>query len=230
MSDNSPNLIFNPGNSSIPGFIREALRSFSQSFQTCIPAIIKEVKSRDLVVATPAVLQTGSNWESVPWADITLTVLTPFGGNMFLSFPCAAGDTGWIVGADLDTSLFKKSKTSPQRQNTFERHQYRFGFFIPDAINGYTISSDDEGSVVLSSMDGKSKLVINEQSVKIVSGKSEISAGDSEISINNPGNVIINGINWNEHTHQVPSGIAVTVTPSTGTGQTTATAETGGPK
>lgn len=217
---------FNPFATSIPGWVSERLESFAQSFQTCIPAIVKKTVDRSKVIATPAVQLTDSDGNAFDWADVTLTVLTPFGQNVFMSFPIAAGDTGWIVAADMDTSLFKKAK-KPARQNTFERHKYRFGFFIPDKINGFTIADADKNSFLISNLDGSTRITVSESEIGLIAGNNELKINGSSITINaTGGDVIVDGISLKNHTHTVPENISVTVSTSTGVGSTTATATT----
>lgn len=192
MSD-SP-LIFNPYANDFVSFIQDAIKSAIYDIQTCIPAIVKEVVDRNKVVVSPAVQQTGNEWQSVPWADITLPVCTPCGNGIFASFPLAAGDTGWIIAGDLDPSLFLKSPDKPQRQNTFERHEYRFGFFVPSTVGGYTLDSTDDGCLVIGSKDGNTKVTIGNDSLKIKSDSVIIETTDNA-------SVTIDGVNWKNHTH-----------------------------
>lgn len=200
--------------------IEAMLDNFAKSFQTCIPAIVKNVISRDTVEVSPAVLLSDSDNNPVEWANVTTTVLTPFSGGMFLSMPLAVGDTGWLVASDLDTSLFKKEKKEAQ-QNLYTRHQYQYGFFVPDAINGYTVSEDDEGAIVLSTTNGKTKITMKHDEINVVSDdKLKINAKSITIDSSN-NNVVIDGINFKNHTHTVPAGQAVSVNTTTGSGATT---------
>lgn len=192
--------VYNQFTNNLPNYIESTLRTFAHKFQTCIPAIVKEVKSRDTVVVSPAVLQTASDGSPLSWADITTTILTPFCGGMFLSMPVAVGDTGWLVGADLDTDQFKKTKKASQ-QTIFTRHQYQFGFFVPDAINGYAVSEDDNGALVISTLDGSTKITIKDKEINLVSGK-DLKINAQNVSITSNGsNVTIDGINWINHMH-----------------------------
>lgn len=217
--------LYNQFANNLPDYIEGALRAFAHKFQTCIPAIVKEVKSRDTVVVSPAVLRTASDGSPLGWADITTTILTPFGGSMFLSMPVSVGDTGWLVGSDLDTYKFKQDK-KPSQQTIFTRHQYQFGFFVPDMINGYTVSDDDSGAIVLSSIDGSTKITIKGNEISLVSG-GDLKITAQNVKIDSSGNnVTIDGINFKAHTHTVPSGIALQA--GSYTGATTATAITSG--
>lgn len=219
--------IYRPFINNEQSLIETMLSDFAKRFQTCIPAIVKEVISRDKVKVSPAVLQTDGKGSAVEWADIIVSVLTPFSNGIFISMPCKAGDTGWLVGADLDTSEFKKNK-KPAQQNGFTRHLYQYGFFVPDAINGYSVSEDDDGAVVISTLDGKTKIALKDKNIDIVSDdKLKINAKSITIDSSN-NNVVIDGINFKNHTHTIPSAIAVQVSTTTGQGATTATAITSG--
>ena len=180
--------------------IETMLNDFAAQFQTCIPAIVKKVISRDTVEVSPAVLQSDSENKPIEWASVTTTVLTPFSSGIFLSMPLAVGDTGWLVAADMDTSLFKKNK-KPAQQNVWSRHLYQYGFFVPDAINGYTVSEDDAGAVVLSTLDGKTKITLKDKEINVVSDdKLKINAKSITIDSSN-NNVVIDGVNFKNHTH-----------------------------
>lgn len=207
--------------------IEAMLNDFAKKFQTCIPAIVKKVISRDTVEVSPAVLLSDSENNPVNWANVTTTVLTPFSSGMFLSMPLTVGDTGWLVGADVDTSQFKKNK-KPAQQNVWSRHKYQYGFFVPDAINGYTVSEDDEGAIVLSTTNGKTKITMKHNEINVISdNKLKINAKSITIDSSN-NDVVIDGINFKNHTHTVPAGQAVTVNTSTGSGATTGTITTQG--
>lgn len=193
-------VIYNQFTNNLPNYINDALRAFSHQFQTCIPAIVKEVKSRDTVVVSPAVQQTASDNSALGWASITTTVLTPFSSGMFLSMPVTVGDTGWLVASDLDTEKFKETK-KPAQQTVFSRHKYRYGFFVPDAINGYTVSEDDSGAVVLSTLDGKTKITLKDKEINLVSDDA-LKINAKSVSITSSGNnVTIDGTNFANHTH-----------------------------
>ena len=213
------NSLYNPYSNNLDGVITAAIKRYLQRVQTCIPAIVKEVKSRDKVIVSPAVQQTNSEWQSVPWADITLPVCTPCGNGIFASFPLAVGDTGWIIAGDLDPSLFFNDKSRPQRQNTFERHKYQFGYFVPDTINGYSVSSDDDGCLVIGSKNGNTKVTIGNNELKIKSDSVIIETTDNA-------SVTIDGVNWKTHNHSVGT-LSVPTTAAQGS-PSTITGDTGG--
>ena len=213
------NVNFNPYINNVNGLIIAAIKKYLQGVQTCIPAIVSKVISRDTVIVTPAVQQVNSKWESVAWADIKLPVHSPCGGGVILSIPLSVGDTGWIIAGDLDPSLFLNDMSQPQRQNTFNRHEYAFGYFVPDAIGKYTISSDDDGCWVIKSKDGSSKVVIGNDTLKIKSNSVIIETTDGA-------SVTIDGKDWKTHTHGVGT-LSVPTTAAEGS-PSTITGDTGG--
>lgn len=201
--------IYNDFTNNLPNYINDALRVFAQKFQTCIPAVVKKVNSRDSVVVSPAVLLTNSDGLPVKWSDITTTVLTPFGSDMFISMPVAVGDTGWLVGADFDTDKFKDGK-KPAQQTVFGTHKYQYGFFVPDAINGYTVSDDDNGGIVISTLDGKTKIVLKDKKIELKTDE-DLKINAKNVTITGSSSVKINNINWLTHTHSgVTSGSSST--------------------
>lgn len=228
MENNDAPIVFNPFATDPVGLITEVVKKYINQMQTCIPAIINSVDAdRRHVTATPAVQRLDSKWSTVPWAGIKLPVLALFGGGIIVSWPLQAGDTGWIVAGDLDPSLFFQDPSRPQRQKTFDRHSYQYGFFIPDKIGQYNISSEDDGALVIQDETGATKISLKSGTINITSSDT-LNINGQTVNIKGNGNVYINGTDWKTHNHTVPSGITVQVTPTSGSGSTTATATTGG--
>lgn len=223
---NAANIVFNPFTTDLRGFILAAVQKYISQMQTCIPAIVKKVESRDTVIVTPAVQQLDADWEAVNWADIRLPVYTPAGGKFLLSAPLTAGDTGYIIAGDLDPALFNEDPKTPAPQKRLDRHNYQFGYFVPAKIGKLNLTAPD-GSFVISSEDGKTQIILQQDQVSIKT-TSELRIEAQNVIIDGSSNVTINGTDWATHNHTVPSGIAVQVTPTTGTGSTTGTIITGG--
>lgn len=200
MNNNAP-IVENPfeqsPNDIIVGIVRQELKKL----HTCIPAIVKKVVSRGEVIVSPAVQQIDVNWQSVEWADIKLPVHTPSGNAILCSAPLTVGDTGWIIAGDLDPTLFFNDMERPARQNTMDRHNYQFGFFLPDKIKGFEISGDDDGWYI-GTADGETKIVLKDGEVSIVS-KSTLKITAENVSINGSSKVEINGTDWESHKHSV---------------------------
>ena len=214
---------FNPFATNIQVYINESIKKALKELQTCIPAIVKEVKGRDKVIVSPAVQQTSANWETLQWADILLPVYTPTGGKGIFSLPVSVGDTGWIIAGDLDPSLFFQDPSKPARQNVFDRHNYQYGFFLPCKMKDFGIDSADNGGIVIK--NGDTKIVIKENEIEIKSNNT-LKINGKNVSITSEGNnITIDGTNWKQHTHSVgslsvpataPEGSPSTITGSTG--------------
>ena len=200
---------YNPFATDIQSYIDLAIKKAIKELQTCIPAIVKSVNGRGEVVVSPAIQRTGPDWESLPWASMTLPVYTPAGGNGVISVPVSVGDTGWIIAGDLDPSLYFKDPTRVSRQNMFDRHNYKYGFFVPSAMNNFTIDSADDGGVVIKV--GDSKIVIKEDLIEIESNN-ELKINAKTVKITGENNdITIDGINFKNHVHggvQTGSGVS----------------------
>lgn len=218
------NIQFNPFATTIQTYINMAIKKAIKEMQTCIPAIVKEVKGRDKVVVSPAVQQTSADWETLRWADILLPIYTPTGGKGIFSLPVSAGDTGWIIAGDMDPSLFMQDPTKPARQNVFDRHAYQYGFFLPCKMKDFGIDQNDDGGIVIK--NGDTKIVIKENEIKIVSNNT-LKINAKSVSIDSEGNSItIDGTDWKTHTHGVGT-LQVPVTGAEGS-PSTITGNTGG--
>lgn len=209
------NVGYNPFGNTLPAYINEAIKKAVKELQTCIPAIVKEVKGRNQVIVSPAIQKTSPAWQTLPWADIVLPVYAPQGGNGIISVPVSAGDTGWIIAGDLDPSLYFQNPSKPAAQNVFDRHNYQYGFFMPCKIGDFGISSDDDGGIVIK--NGDTKIVVKGNEIDIVSNN-ELKINAKSVSITSSGNnITIDGVNFKNHQHQtkVVAGTQI-VNPETG--------------
>lgn len=93
-----------------------------------------------------------------------IPVLALGGGGFMINFPLSVGDLGWIVAADRDMTLYKQQLTE-QRPNTSRTRDFSDGMFIPDVMRKYTIAAEDEGGMVIQSLDGATKLSMNDGTI-----------------------------------------------------------------
>ncbi len=217
--------MYNPFDNNIYSVINNAIKRAMSRLQTCIPAIVKEVRDRNTVIVLPAVQQSNSDWDAVDWAEIKLPVYSPLGSGITMSFPLTAGDTGWIIAGDLDPSLFFQDVSAPAKQAFFDRHKYIYGFFIPTNLGQYSLSTED-GVWTITSLDGKTKIELGE-GINLETDKALKIKGNN-VSIESSGNnVTIDGTNWKNHTH---SGASLTTTATIGSSETpgTISGNTGG--
>lgn len=112
--------------------------------------------------------------------DIPALVL--HGGGFVFSFPIKEGDIGWICAADRNISIFKQT-LKMFAPATYEKHKYKDSFYVPNYINGFTYSVDDEDAVLLTSTDGVTKISVKDGLTTITS---------ANIVLN--GNLTVNGI------------------------------------
>lgn len=202
MNQNDANIVINPFTSTLDGMIVQIIRNELKKLHTCIPAIVKQVIDRTQVIVSPAVQQIDANWRSVEWANIKLPVHTPSGNAILCSAPLTVGDTGWIIAGDLDPTLFFNDMTRPARQNTMDRHNYQFGFFLPDKIKGFDISPDDDGGWYIGTEDGTTKIVLKDGEISIIS-KSALKITAQNVSISGSDKVMINDVDWQNHKHSL---------------------------
>lgn len=209
------NVGYNPFGDTLPAYINEAIKKAVKELQTCIPAIVKEVKGRNQVVVSPAIQKTSPAWQTLSWADIVLPVYAPQGGNGIISMPVSAGDTGWIIAGDLDPSLYFQNPSKPAAQNVFDRHNYQYGFFMPCKIGDFGISSDDDGGIVIK--NGDTKIVVKGNEIDIVSNN-KLKINANSVNITSSGNnVTIDGVNFKNHKHQTKiAALTQIVNPDTG--------------
>lgn len=236
MRNNEAPISFNPySNKSLDTFVRSLVKNEIKNIQFCIPAIITRVISRQEVMVKPAVNQYNAKWESVEWGEIKVPMHALGVNGVFMSFYPEVGTTGWLIAGDLDPSLFIKNKTSPQNQNTLDRHKYQFGFFLPDLISGYSenIPSElDDCFVIYSgaSDSGGVRISINKNGDIDINAKTDLKITAENVSINGSDKVVIDGVSWKEHKHTLGITGADEVVADTSTGVVTTTTDlkTGG--
>lgn len=107
--------------------------------------------------------------------DIPAAIL--YGGGFLLSFPIKKGDIGWICAADRNISIFKQTLKlfAPA---TYEKHRYKDGFFIPNLINGFTYSAEDEDALLLTSTSGQTKISIKNDQINIIANTVNLGGTD----------------------------------------------------
>lgn len=184
MSDNVLIPSYNPADiDDEAGFYEFIIKKTLSKIQKMTPAkVISYDRQKNRAVVQPLTYDITSTGGTLPMDTIpNIPVLTLSGGGFIFSFPVAENQTGWLISADRDISVFKKILNffTPA---TLRRHQYEDGIFIPDNINGFNIAEGDESAVILTSSDGTTKITVQK-------GRVEITAPDWVIN----GNGVING-------------------------------------
>ncbi len=123
-------------------------------------------KNRAVVqILNQSITSQGGKIPRKPLKDIPALVL--YGGDFVLSFPIKEGDVGWICAADRNISIFKQT-LKMFAPATYEKHRYKDSFFVPNYINGFTYTPDDEDAVLLTSTDGSTKISVKQGQVTII--------------------------------------------------------------
>lgn len=145
------------------------------------------------------ITSTGEKLPKKPLDNIPALMLS--GGGFTFSFPIKTGDTGWLIAADRDISIFKQA-LKMFAPATYQIHQYKDSFFVPDKVNGFDVSTDEENAVILTSDDGTTKISINNGKINISAPQTEIT-GDVKIngSITATGDIQGAGISLSTHVH-----------------------------
>lgn len=147
----------------------QVLRVFSLDFECCLPAIVRSYNRKsNTVTVQPAINQVSFDDQEIARLPATLPVFNPAGGGIGLNFPLQPGDTGYIIAGDRDNTLFLQNR-AVSIPNTGELHRFKFGFFVPDQIKGFDISDDDDGALVIQTLDGTTKISIKGGAINIVS-------------------------------------------------------------
>lgn len=173
MTNNQGKPSFNPANSTNEtGIFQEILKKFAKEFDVCLPAVVISYnRNTNIVTLQPAIDVVTTEGNKIQRAEVKVPVHTLAGGGFFFNFPLNEGDTGYILACDRDISIFKQN-LEISNPNTNRYHCFEDSFFIPDKIRNFTIEEEDEGAVVLSSLNGTSKISLF--SDKIVLKSSEI--------------------------------------------------------
>lgn len=143
------------------GLIDFFLQKNAADIQKVIPAKIisydRNLNRATIQILTLFLTSTGQKLQmkSIP----NIPVLTLAGGGFVLSFPVQAEQIGFLLASDRDISLFKQNLTS-YTPATNRQHQYEDSIFIPLNLNGFTINEADATALLISSLDGATKLSI----------------------------------------------------------------------
>lgn len=159
---------YNPSDTkSMAGAMRIFADYLLNLIETCQPCIVQSVDySTNTVIVKPAINVSTTVGEYVQRDVIKLTAWRFASGGFLIHYPIKQGDTGWIIASDKDTSLFKQEKAIAD-PNTNLKHQYSQGFYIPDKISGFSVSSDDTGRLVLQNESGSEKISIGASDTKL---------------------------------------------------------------
>jgi len=195
---------YNPANLGSPvGIMQEVLAQFARDLECCMPAtVVSYDRNSHTAVVSPAVRMVLTTGETMDRANLSASVWRYKSGGYLIDMPISAGDTGWIIAADRDTSTFKETSAT-SKPNTRETHKYSAGFFIPDSFGDFAIAAEDDGRMVFQNLAGTEKISIGASDTKITSASLTISSAAVTITgdLTVDGDASIGGIDYLTHTH-----------------------------
>lgn len=213
------------GNNAPPAALLEnILRNFALSFEVMIPAnVVSYDRAKNIVTVQPAINRVNTANESIKRALLILPVFNPAGMGVGINFPLQKGDTGWVIACDRNAETFIETLEQSD-PHTLDAHRYAFGFFIPDKIHGFVINPEDDGALVIETLDGKTRISIKDgqvtiastENVKVSSKTATVSVSDSATvscpettwtgNITVDGDVIAKGVSLVNHVHPYSNG------------------------
>ncbi len=167
------------------------LRNFALEQEHNIPAVVLSYdRAQNLVTCRPAINRVNVDGESVARAEVTVPCLNPCGNGLGINFPLQPGETGWLVGADRDTTNFYSTRQVSD-PNSGMLHRHQFGVFIPDRIHDFTINSDDDGALVIENLAATTRISIKDNRVKITRRNVHAEVNGFEIVLKTPTSNIV---------------------------------------
>jgi hypothetical protein len=147
-----------------------------------LPAkVISYNRMTNRAMVQPLISIIGTNGQRVGRAPIAaVPVLALGGGNFFVNFPLGPGDVGWIEASDRDISLYLQGA---QQSSPYDGriHSFENGRFVPDVFDNYTFTPD-ASSMVISSLDGSTRIVISEGKINLIAPDVQINSQTVEIN------------------------------------------------
>lgn len=169
------------------------------NMEKVLPGIVQSYdRNTNRATIQPAITGIASQGQKVAREPlINIPVFSMSGGGIVLSFPLKQGDTGWLIAADRNISIFKQN-LEESAPNDYRKHTFQDSFFLPDKINDLSISNEDDGAVVIQTTDGSAKFTLGASGINIT-GNTTIN-GDLTVT----GEATISGIAYSTHVH--PNG------------------------
>lgn len=171
---------YNPADlTTTAGMLNYIFRCNSMTTDNCIPAIVEKYdRKKHVVTVKPCINITAATGETIERESLPATVMSICGGNFIMNFPLKEGDTGWLITADRDISLFREQR-KVINANTDRIHSIEDSFFIPDRVNDFKVEEEDENNLIIQTLGRNVKISIGEDEIKITN-KTKQDDGDEE--------------------------------------------------
>lgn len=153
---------------SMVGMLRQVMDKAAQNTDDMLPArVIAFDRASNRVQIQPMIHVVTTSGQNVARAQVIDIPVMQFGGGDFvLLFNLKPGDFGWVKANDRDISLFLQSG-SDSPPNTFRKHSFSDGVFIPDVMRGWTLDPEDAESAVLQSLDGSVRVALAADNIRM---------------------------------------------------------------
>lgn len=188
---------YNPADVNTLDGLNNALQDkILMNMEKVLPGIVQSYdRNTNRATIQPAITGIASQGQKVTREPlINIPVFSMAGGGIVLSFPLKQGDTGWLIAADRNISIFKQN-LEESAPNDYRKHTFQDSFFLPDKINDLSISNEDDGALVIQTTDGSAKFTLGASGISIT-GNTTIN-GDLTVT----GEATISGIPYTTHVH-----------------------------
>lgn len=205
---------YNPADmTTTAGMLDYIYRCNSMATENCMPAIVESYdRKKNVVTVKPCINITAATGETIERESITATVMSICGGKFIMNFPLEKGDTGWLITADRDISLFREQR-KVINANTNRIHSIEDSFFIPDRVNDFKLEAEDEKNLVIQNLDRNIKISLGEKEIKIITGAKPKENGNSSkdgVSSNNDSSD--NGTTQTSNSQEQPNKTTISLT------------------
>lgn len=185
---NAPPSIDPANDDSLLGMANLILRKHLQSVDDMLPArVVQFTRSTDggpdIVTLAPMVALLTTAGAQVARAQVSDVPVFRFGGGgMLISFNLKPGDFGWMKANDRDISMFLQSGAGGP-PNTLRMHTFEDSMFYPDAMRNVEYDPEDEENAVFQTLDGKYRVAIWPDRVKVTGDDTSAEFKTGEITL-----------------------------------------------
>lgn len=159
---------YNPADlTTTAGMLDYIYRCNSMDTDNCMPAVVESYdRKKNVATVKPCINITAATGETIERESITATVLSMCGAKFIINFPLEKGDTGWLITADRDISIFREQR-KVINANTNRIHSIEDSFFIPDRVNDFKVEAEDEKNLVIQNLDRNIRISVAQDKIKI---------------------------------------------------------------
>lgn len=211
---------YNPADVNTLDGLNNALQDkILMNMEKVLPGIVQSYdRNANRAIIQPAITGVASQGQKVTREPlINVPVFCMSGGGIVLSFPLKQGDTGWLIAADRNISIFKQN-LEESAPNDYRKHTFQDSFFIPDKINDISVSGEDENAFVLQTLTNTTKISLEDNKIDISAGSGASAVNIDDSSINTETTTIevtASTLNATIPTSTITSNIALTGTLTT---------------